>query len=241
LVADAGFRGVVVLNKAKKVVFQEEHEPTIWSESGASLGGVARRAVSKGWRGLEWATTIPGTIGGAVVGNAGAHGMDLASCLEMAEILQRDKGPERWPVERLDYSYRSSWLKTNPGKAVVLSAVFRMEKGSPTEAKKRMEQFIRYRQDTQPSGANWGSMFKNPPGDAAGRLIEAAELKGLQIGDARVSRKHANFFLNVGEASAHDVLRLIAAVQTEVKRRFGVALELEIELMGEWQSSLYER
>ncbi len=125
LVADRGVRGVVVLNHARKVVFRDDPpRPRAWAESGASLGSLARRTVDHGWAGMEWATTVPGTVGGAVFGNAGAHGGDTAGSLELAEILQRGKGEAEWPVDELDYDYRTSWLKRHPGQAVVLSATF---------------------------------------------------------------------------------------------------------------------
>jgi len=235
LVADQGFRGCVLLNHARMVRFEEmDQEQYVWAESGASFGSLARRAVDRGWSGLEWAVTIPGTVGGAVVGNAGAHGGDVAGALAMAEILQPGIPPEPWPVERLEYAYRSSWLKRNPGQAVVLAAQFQLEQGSRADTKALAGTFVSQRQATQPSGASWGSMFKNPPGESAGKLIEAAGYKGYQVGAVQVSEKHANFFINLGGATAVDVLALIRTVQAEVFARFGVQLELEIALVGEW-------
>ncbi|MGD8760268.1 MAG: UDP-N-acetylmuramate dehydrogenase, partial [Anaerolineales bacterium] len=231
LVADAGFRGVVVLNKARAVRFEEpENGPRVWAESGASLGVVARRSVDRGWAGLEWAAGIPGTIGGAVVGNAGAHGSDVASCLEMANILQLDGSVEPWGTDRLLFAYRDSWLKRNPGQAVVLSATFGLERSSKEKTKAAMEKIAAHRKRTQPRGASWGSMFKNPPGDFAGRLIEAAGLKGMQQGQAQISQKHANFFLNLGGATADDAWKLIQIARRSVAEKFGVILELEVEL-----------
>jgi UDP-N-acetylmuramate dehydrogenase len=186
---------------------------------------------------MEWAATVPGTIGGAVVGNAGAHGADIGTCLEVAEILQPGKQVEEWPVERFEYGYRDSVLKSSLGQSVVLTATFRLSKTSDELAKKKMKEFVQYRQNTQPTGPSWGSMFKNPPGTSAGRLIDNAGLKGLQIGGARVSAKHANFFTNLGDASAHDVLRLIKLVRKEVVDRFHIKLELEVELFGDWEEA----
>lgn len=241
LIADRGARGCVILNHARKVEFIEEGDPPrVVAESGASLGSVARRTVDRDWLGMEWAGTVPGTIGGAIVGNAGAHRGDIAGCLEAAEILQRGKGPETWPVERFDYGYRDSYLKRNPGDFVVLSGSFRLEKADTPLAKTKLAEFMEYRQRTQPAGASWGSMFKNPPNRSAGKLIESAGLKGLQIGGARVSTKHANFFLNLGDASASDVLRLVKAVKHQVAERFDVDLELEVELFGDWDNESIE-
>jgi UDP-N-acetylmuramate dehydrogenase len=241
LISDRGARGSVILNHARKVEFLEEDErPRVFAESGASLGSVARRTVDRDWLGMEWAGTVPGTIGGAIVGNAGAHRGDVAGCLEMAEILQRGRMPESWPVERFEYGYRKSFLKDNPGDFVVLHGTFRLEKADTPLAKAKLAEFMAYRQRTQPAGASWGSMFKNPPDRSAGRLIEAAGLKGLQIGGARISTKHANFFINLGDASASDVLRLVKAVRHQVAERFEVDLELEVELFGDWDNEYAE-
>lgn len=237
LISDRGVRGTVILNHAREVKFLEEDEgPRTCAESGASLGSVARRTVDRDWLGMEWAGTVPGTIGGAIVGNAGAHRGDIAGCLEVAEILQRGSNTESWSVERFEYGYRDSILKRNPGDFVVLSGTFRLERADTSLAKAKLEEFMAYRQRTQPAGASWGSMFKNPPDRSAGRLIEAAGLKGLQVGGARVSTKHANFFINLGDASASDVLRLVNAVRQQVKDRFEIELELEVELFGDWDN-----
>ena len=181
LVSDLGVREVVVLNRAREVRFIEDSTgPKVEAESGAMLGVVTRRSVERGLSGLEWAASIPGTIGGAVVGNAGAYGDDIAGKLEMAEILQQGIGAEQWPVQRLDYAYRDSWLKRHPGEAVVLKAVLGLEQSTPEESKAKMSAFVEQRKRTQPTGASMGSMFKNPEGDFAGRLIEAVGLKGTQ-------------------------------------------------------------
>lgn len=238
LVSDEGVSGVVVINKARAVDFQFEHvPPRVKAESGASLGTVARRAVDRGYSGLEWAATIPGTVGGAVVNNAGAHGSDTASQLMLAEILQHDERLESWGPEQFEYDYRTSRLKQNPGRAVVLNATFRLARASEVETKAKMQQFIDHRRETQPTGASWGSMFKNPEGDYAGRLIEAAGLKGLTVGQAQVSEHHANFFVNLGGASAADVWQLLTEVKKQVMDKFDVALELEIERIGHWPAN----
>jgi len=234
LVADAGVKGVVVLNQAKAVRFEE---PGVWAESGAFFGTTARRAVEHGLAGLEWAATVPGTIGGAVVGNAGAHGGEVADALVSAELLRREEGIETWPSERLEFAYRQSWLKRNPGQAVVLSAVFRLQPGDQQAMKERVAELTEYRKRTQPGGASWGSMFKNPQGDFAGRLIEAAGLKGERRGEAEISTLHANFFLNRGNARAADVWELLQLARQRVADQFGIQLELEVELVGEWEGT----
>ena len=241
LVADAGVRDVVLLNQARQVRFSEdETEPGAWAESGAGLGVLARRAVERGWSGLEWAVTVPGTLGGAVAGNAGAHGSDMASCLLMAEILQRNGQAESWPVERLEYSYRDSWLKRHPGLAVVLSATVRLSLSTTEETRARAAEFVAQRQASQPPGASMGSMFRNPPDDFAGRLIEAAGLKGLRRGAAEISPLHANFFVNRGGATAADVWGLVKAAREKVAEQSGIRLELEIELLGDWPMGIAE-
>ncbi|GMR11475.1 MAG: UDP-N-acetylmuramate dehydrogenase [Anaerolineae bacterium] len=232
LVADKGISGVVVLNQAKEVKFEEQG---VWAESGASIGSIARRAVEKGLSGLEWAATIPGSIGGAIVGNAGAHGGDTASSLAHAEVIRRREGRARWDTERLEFSYRTSWLKRNPGEAVVLAGRFVLSPSDPAETRATMEEYINYRRQTQPTGASIGSMFRNPPGAHAGRLIEAAGLKGERRGEAEISPKHANFFVNHGGASACEVYELILLAQQRVAEKSGVELELEIELLGDWE------
>jgi len=238
LVADRGVRGVVVLNHARKVVFTDDPpRPKAWAESGASLGSLARRTVERGWAGLEWATTVPGTVGGAVFGNAGAHGGDTAGSLELAEILQRSKGQAEWPAKDLAYDYRTSWLKRHPGQGVVLSATFGLAESSVEATRERMQAFVAHRKTTQPAGASWGSMFKNPPQDFAGRLIEAAGLKGLREGDAEISLQHANFFVNHGQATAEDVWRLLSTAQRRVEEAFNVRLQMEIERIGDWEDS----
>ncbi|MEW6568134.1 MAG: UDP-N-acetylmuramate dehydrogenase [Chloroflexota bacterium] len=236
LVADAGVREVVMLNQARRVRFaaDDEEMPWVWAESGAALGSVARRAVERGWSGLEWAATVPGTVGGAVVGNAGAFGGDMAHSLHRAEVVVQGGESETWPVSRLDYAYRDSWLKRNPGTAVVLSATMALTRSTPEATRARVAEFVAQRQQTQPGGASMGSMFKNPPGDHAGRLIEAAGLKGLRQGGAQISIRHANFFINLGGATAADVWALIETARNKVAQEFGVNMELEVERIGDW-------
>lgn len=238
LVADAGVRGVVLVNRAKAVRFDEE--PSVWAESGANFGALARQAAQRGLSGLEWAGGIPGTVGGAVVGNAGAHGGDMAGNLIVAEILhytpQGTPTRETWPVEQLEYDYRTSRLKRGPGQDVILSATLRLQPSTPEAVQATMDTFVAHRRRTQPPGASMGSMFKNPPQDYAGRLIERAGLKGLRIGDAEISPLHGNFFINHGQATAADVLKLLRQARQKVAEQFGVELELEVELLGEFEN-----
>lgn len=235
LIADAGVSGVVVLNQARGVEFETEPDSRVWAESGASLGGIARRAAERGMSGLEWAATVPGSVGGAVVGNAGAHGGDTAGSLDRAGILHREHGRREWGVDELGFGYRTSWLKRNPGQAVVLNGGFRLERSDTESVRAKLAEFNEYRQRTQPTGASLGSMFRNPPGIHAGRLIEAAGLKGARRGEVEISTLHANFFVNRGGGRASDVYALIQLARQAVSERFGVELELEIELVGNWE------
>ena len=243
LVSDLGVRGVVILNKAKAAEFRggtpdpvrgQNQPPIVWAESGVILTNLAHRAAGLGYSGLEWAATVPGTIGGAVYGNAGAFGSDIAHNLLRAEILL-DTGREWWPVEKMEYGYRSSILKHNHQKAVILSAEFGLEIGNSEQIKTTIDQFSVRRKASQPPGASMGSMFKNPPGDYAGRLIEACGLKGTRLGNAEISSVHGNFFINHGETRAADIKNLILLAQKTVMEKFGVDLQLEVELIGEWK------
>ncbi len=237
LVSDAGVLEVVVLNRARDIQFSEDMQsPSVWAGSGANFGSIARRAASHGLSGLEWAAGIPGTIGGAVFGNAGAHGDDVAGCLQMADILHRDGRRLQYSAPELQFSYRSSLLKREKIDAIVLSASFGLASASPQSVQQKMDEFTEFRRRTQPPGASMGSMFKNPPDDFAGRLIEQAGLKGTQVGDAQISDLHANFFINRGNATADDILYLIELAQRTVKTKFGVILDLEIELVGDWSN-----
>jgi UDP-N-acetylmuramate dehydrogenase len=195
---------------------------------------VANRCAAKGYAGLEWAATVPGTIGGAVYGNAGAFGGDMAHSLLRAEVVTH-QGRELWTVEQFAYGYRTSILKRGEVRAVVLAAEIALQTATKEAVAVKIGEFSERRKTTQPPGASMGSMFKNPPGDAAGRLIEAAGLKGTRIGTAEISTIHANFFVNHGKCQAKDVRALIALVQETVQEKFGVELELEIEMIGEWK------
>ena len=233
LISDGGVRGIVILNRAKAVSFRNESQLTLWAESGAVFTNVANRCAAKGYSGLEWAATVPGTVGGAVYGNAGAFGGDMAHSLLRAEVLTH-RGREHWPVENFGYGYRTSILKRGEVRAVVLAAEIALQDATKEAVAVKIGEFSERRKTTQPPGASMGSMFKNPPGDAAGRLIEAAGLKGTRIGTAEISTVHANFFINHGKCKARDVRALIAVVQETVQEKFGVELELEIEMLGEW-------
>ena len=233
LVSDKGFRGVVVLNRAKEVRFETGDQPTVWCEAGVIIANLAKRCASKGLAGLEWSATVPGTVGGAVYGNAGAFGGDMTHNLIWAEMLTKN-GREKFTLEQMGYGYRTSVLKRGELQGIVLSALLKLKNSSKEEVSVKIEHFSERRKATQPPGASMGSMFKNPEGDHAGRLIEAAGLKGTRIGNAEISTLHGNFFINHGETKAEDILALIRLAQRSVSEKFNVNLELEVELIGEW-------
>lgn len=242
LIADRGVRGVVVLNRAREVRFDERADGVrVSADAGVGLITLARECIERGCAGLEWAISVPGTVGGAVVGNAGAHGMDVASNLHAARVLKRgaDAGVAWWSAAQLKFEYRRSVLKrvAHLERPVVLAAQFDLSIAPRAELERRAAEFSARRRATQPPGASLGSMFKNPSGDFAGRLIEASGLKGRRVGGVMVSDKHANFFVNTeAEARAADVAALIEITRHEVHARFGVELELEIELVGDWEA-----
>lgn len=232
LVSDKGVRGVVILNRAKKTTFHAGDQPSVTAESGVVFSNLANRCASKGLSGIEWAATVPGTIGGAVYGNAGAFGGDMAGNLISASLLT-ENGKETFMVEQMGYGYRTSVLKRGEIKAIVLSADLGLKNSTKEDVTVKIQQFGAHRKATQPPGASMGSMFKNPYGDYAGKLIEAAGLKGTRIGNAEVSPLHGNFFINHGATRAQDIRALIQLVQKTVKEKQGVELELEIEFVGE--------
>ncbi len=233
LVSDKGARGIVVLNRAKDVRFEEGDEPSVWCESGVVFSNLANRCAAKGLSALEWAATVPGTVGGAVCGNAGAFGGDMSQNLIWTEVLTR-AGRKKLSVDEMGYAYRTSVLKNGNENAIILSALLRLKNASKEEVSAKIESFSERRKATQPPGASMGSMFKNPMGDHAGRLIEAAGLKGTRIGNAEISKIHGNFFVNHGETKAEDIRALILLTQETVFKKFGVELELEVELIGDW-------
>ena len=233
LVSDKGVRGVVLLNRAKGVKFHSGDQPTVTVESGVVFSNLANRCASKGFASLEWAATVPGTIGGAVYGNAGAFGGDMTHNLISAELLT-ENGKETFTVEQMGYGYRTSVLKRGELKAIVLSAELSLKNSTREEVTVKIQQFSAHRKATQPPGASMGSMFKNPPGDYAGRLIESSDLKGTRIGNAEISPLHGNFFINHANTKAQDIRALIQLVQKTVKEKQDVELELEVEFVGEW-------
>lgn len=262
LISDAGVRGLVIYNRCRQMrideapccVFPLDDRPFVFAESGCSMAGLARRTIGEGLTGLEWAVSLPGTVGGAVVNNAGAYGGEVKDNLYDAMILGADDNIEEVPATQLNYAYRSSVLKRAAtilpdGRvnalhaefgAVVLSVNFRLARGDSGVIKALADHNLQHRRRSQPVEPSLGSTFVNPPGDYAGRLIEAAGLKGAAVGGVQVSRQHANFLINpggVGAATAADVLALIKYVQQVVEDHSGVRLTPEVQFVGDWENN----
>lgn len=242
LVSEAGVRGLVIVNRADQIEFDGAVARV---ETGALLAVLAREAVERGLAGLEWAVGLPGTVGGAVVGNAGAFEGDIASMLRSATVLGPSGEILERPNEWFEFEYRLSRIKLGAGSRrqeaggggyVVLAATFGLQPGDPELLAEQADEILEWRRTRHPSGATMGSTFKNPPGSHAGYLIEQAGLRGYCIGGAQISELHGNFFMNTGDATAADVLALTERARMEVKHQFGVELELEIELVGEWDN-----
>lgn len=240
LVADQGVDGLVILNKSKKISFRHNGVTVICTaDSGVNLSALARQCISRGLGGLEWSVSVPGTVGGAVVGNSGAHGSDMSNSLLTAQIWEA--GQVRTYANReLAFGYRTSRLKQEgqskeAAPRVVLSVDLQLRPEPAAVLEARAAAFITHRKETQPGGASMGSMFKNPEHYYAGYLIDAAGLKGLRHGGARISEKHANFFINEGSATAEDIRGLMAEAWHAVHDQFGVDLQVEVQLVGRWR------
>jgi UDP-N-acetylmuramate dehydrogenase len=238
LVADSGFAGVgiVLESEYERVTLPAEAgtgvAATVHAGAAVPLPVLARRTAAAGFTGLEFFVGIPGSVGGAVRMNAGGHGRDTRDVLESARTHDLLAGPGA-EIERgapaLDLAYRHS----NVGAAeVVTAAAFEVTRDDPTACDARIDDVVRWRREHQPGGANAGSVFHNPPGDSAGRLIDSCGLKGLRVGGAHVSEKHANFFQAEPGATATDVHRLVVEVGNRVEAATGVRLVPELQMVG---------
>jgi UDP-N-acetylmuramate dehydrogenase len=236
LVGDGGIRGLVIQNEATAVVeiAGEGDARRFRAESGASFAGVARRFCKQGLAGLEWASGIPGTFGGAVVYNAGAYGGCLADVLHRVRLVSADSD-DRWlDAAELGLVYRGSVFTRGQFEGqCVLEVEFSLRESDPAELLERVKQLDTKRLGAQPRGRNAGSIFKNPAEHPAWWLIDRVGLRGAREGGAQISEKHANFFLNTGAARAADVKKLIDEAERLVADRFGVRLEREVALVGE--------
>lgn len=230
LVSDDGVRGLVLSLTGEFSQLAVEGS-TVRVGGGHSLPKLAHQVQKLGLGGIEFACAIPGTVGAGLVINAGAHGGDLSQVVTEATVVWGDGRIERLTPERIGFGYRSSRLQGTS--AIVTEVVMGLHPQDAAEMQGAMRHHLERRRQTQPlQYPNAGSIFKNPPGDYAGRLIEQAGLKGEREGDAQVSEKHANFIVNLGSASAKDVLRLMDRVRSTVEQRFGVRLEAEVKIWG---------
>ncbi len=238
VIADAGIRGLVIQARAEgsRVDGDRYH-----ADAGVPMARAATETQKAGLTGLEYGLAIPGTVGGAVWANAGAHEHETADVLESATVLLADGTERVLPVDELGFGYRHSRFKDAPpltagGPAeIVLAAVFRLAPADPAAIKARLDDIRHWRQAHQPLGIpSAGSVFRNPVGDSAGRLIDGLGLKGFRIGGSVVSEKHANFIVNDQKGSAADVRRLAEHVRRLVRQEHGIELRFEVEFIGDW-------
>ena len=234
LFADAGIDGLVIR------VVNREHSiegRRVTAGAGLKMMRLARIVADAGLRGFEFAIGVPGTVGGAVYQNAGCWGKELREVLVHADGFMPGEGAKTWKPADLRFGYRTSALREGPLKGgFVVAATIELQQGDGEEAKALMARLTNERNETQPiKTKNCGSVFKNPAGDSAGRLVQAAGLKGAREGGAAVSTMHGNFIINEGSATAADVRQLIERIQLEVKRRFNIVLETEVEMAGRWK------
>ncbi|HEY8347123.1 MAG TPA: UDP-N-acetylmuramate dehydrogenase [Symbiobacteriaceae bacterium] len=230
LVADEGVRGIVLKLTGEFRQYQIQ-DTRVTAGGGCDLPKLATRLAKAGLGGLEFACAIPGTVGAGLVINAGAHGGDMSRCVESALVVWPDGREQRLSAAEIGFGYRTSRLQGT--KAIVADVTFQLHREDEAVLRERMRAYLERRRATQPlQFPNAGSIFRNPPGDFAGRLIEQAGLKGMRIGDAQVSEKHANFIVNLGNATARDVLLLLENVRKIVQDRFGVRLEPEVRIWG---------
>jgi UDP-N-acetylmuramate dehydrogenase len=235
LVSDSGVRGAVIhlAGDFKQVRWQEEGE-RVWAQVGAAhaVAHLVREAARRGYAGLEFAEGIPGTIGGALIMNAGAYGSEIEKVVEEVTGVTRDGNPLHFTRKQMTFSYRDSHL---PAGTIVTQLRLRLHRGESATVSSKVRDLVAKRKASQPSGhPNSGSMFRNPRGDYAGRLIEAAGLKGMRIGQAQISERHGNFIVNLGGAAAEDVRQLMELARAQVQGKFGIALEPEVRMVGEW-------
>jgi UDP-N-acetylmuramate dehydrogenase len=248
LVGDRGFRGLVIQNRSMglsvkapegrlplgaRLGLEDMLSVRVSAPSGAGLSPLARKLASEGLAGLSWAEGIPGTVGGAVVNNAGAFGSSMADTVAAVEWVDAAGETGMWDVDEMCFGYRTSRFRVEGGRFItrVHLALTRQDAAYLQEIGRG---HLAQRKRTQPAGPSAGSVFKNPVDGLAGRLIEESGLKGRRAGGACISQKHANFIVNERNATAADVRSLIETIQADVQRQFGVMLELEIQLVGEF-------
>ncbi len=229
LIRDKGIRGVVV-SLAKLRAIKEEPESVLYAEGGVGMPTLISYAMRRSLAGLEWAAGIPGTVAGCVVMNAGTRLGEMKDSVKAVRIVTPTGSLIDCPASGIKFAYRRATLP--PG--IVVGVWLQLKPGTRSEIEKAMKDYLHYRRHTQPlTLPSAGCVFKNPPNDSAGRVVEVAGLKGARVGDAQVSDIHANFIVNQGNATAKDVLALIKKVRAQVARKVGVRLELELKLVGQ--------
>ncbi|NEQ30056.1 MAG: UDP-N-acetylmuramate dehydrogenase [Leptolyngbya sp. SIO4C5] len=235
LISDRGLPGLVICTRYLRQADFDQSQGRILAAAGEPLATLAWKAAKRGWQGLEWAVGIPGTVGGAVVMNAGAHGACTADILVSAAVLDSDGKTSQFLPADLNFRYRTSVLQGDT--RLVTHAVFQLQPGAERQAVMAATAAdLEQRRTTQPYHLpSCGSVFRNPSPHSAGWLIEQSGLKGYQIGNAQVSTQHANFILNCGGATASDILRLIRHVQQQVDTRWSLRLKPEVKILGEFQ------
>lgn len=226
LFSDNGFNGLVIKLETGKYELQDD---TIYAEAGVMLSLIVNVAAEAGLGGLEWAAGIPGTIGGAARGNAGAFDSSVSNIVKSVEVLDVSSLEiKNYKIKDCEFEYRNSIFKKNKN-LIILSVEIKLEKNDKEKIEKRIQGYLNYRREHHPlKFSSAGSIFKNPLGFSAGELIEKSGLKGKIIGDAQISEKHCNFIVNLGKAKAKDVLALINLVKKEVKDKFDISIEEEI-------------
>jgi UDP-N-acetylmuramate dehydrogenase len=233
LVKDGGIEGVVIsLNSFKRIeVLGEDSEyVNLYIEAGTPLQKLVNLSKERGYSGIEWLAGIPGSVGGAICGNAGAFGYEMKDVLISAWIIDAEGMFNRLMAKDINFGYRRSSISS---KEILIAAEIRLKKDKKGDISARVDDFLKKKREKQPiREQSAGCVFKNPPGLFAGKLIEEAECKGMRIGSVEVSVIHANFFVNKGKAKASDFLRLMKDVANKVKERFGVELEPEIKIVG---------
>lgn len=229
LVSDAGLEGAVIFTQRLNNIIKQNEEH-IFVQSGCPLQKVISLCSEQGLAGLEGMAGIPGSVGGAISGNAGSFGYEIKDVVALADLLMADGSVKTLPGKDLGFGYRKSAL---PAGSIVLGANMSLKKDDPADVRKRTGEFREMKKAAQPlSEHSAGCVFKNAEGDSAGRLIDEAGCKGLRVGGIEVSRQHANFFINTGKGSASDYLRLLDLVSGKVREKFGIILEPEIKIIG---------
>lgn len=240
LAADAGVAGLVIKVLTPRPMIQldltDPAAPVVTGHAGMLISGFAEACGERGLAGLEWAVGLPGTLGGAVVNNAGAHGGEMRASFLDAALIRLDGTPESVTAADLGYAYRHSTIKDGTRAGILTTIRVRLSPGDPAALRARAVAYHDWRKTAQPQAASAGSLFQNPPGDAAGRLIEACGLKGFTVGQARVSPVHANFIVNLGKATAADVIAVGDHCRTSVKEQFGIELDYEVQRIGRWDA-----